>query len=322
MGDRSRDISGVLLLDKAEGRSSNGELQAVRRLYGARKAGHTGTLDPFATGLLPVCFGEATKFAQRFLDMDKEYVSTSMLGVATDSLDKDGAVVLEKEVEAPSPELVREALAKFRGGILQTPPMHSALKKDGKPLYRYAREGVEIEREPRRVRIDVLELLEYRFPFATVRTRCSKGTYIRVLMSDVFSSIGVPSHLVALRRIGTGGFDVSRAFDFAALEAMTSESRDALLSPPDVLVADLPSVRIDDADARALLEGRIVHSSDGYAIIPPVGVLGADPSRDSSDAGLLRAYASNSGLFIGLVEREGGVLRARRMMNLTPSIFG
>ena len=258
---KRRRLDGVLLLDKQLGLSSNHALQAARRLYNAEKAGHTGTLDPLATGLLPLCFGEATKFAGELLNADKRYVATVQLGVTTDTADAEGAVLERRPVEV-GPADVKAALEAFIGEIEQVPPMYSALKRDGKPLYEYARAGIEVERAPRHVIIHELRLVELddcladgRFVF---EVRCSKGTYVRTLAADIGDRLGCGAHLAALRRTDIGVLAVARAYSMMALEALTAEARDALLLPPDSLLASLAEARLDVADAARLRHGQAV----------------------------------------------------------------
>ncbi|MCX7150847.1 MAG: tRNA pseudouridine(55) synthase TruB [Rhodocyclales bacterium] len=259
-----RRLDGVLLLDKSLGLSSNHALQAARRLYNAEKAGHTGTLDPLATGLLPLCFGEATKFSGELLNADKRYVATVQLGVTTDTADGEGAVLERRPVEAGRTD-VEVALAAFVGEIEQVPPMYSALKRDGKPLYQYARAGIEVERAPRRIHIYELRLLDGGDELANGRfvfeVRCSKGTYVRTLAADIGERLGCGAHLAVLRRTGIGELDVARAHSITILEGLTVEARDALLLPPDSLLSDLAEVRLDIADAARLRHGQAVRWS-------------------------------------------------------------
>jgi tRNA pseudouridine55 synthase len=258
---KRRRLDGVLLLDKSLGLSSNHALQAARRLYNAEKAGHTGTLDPLATGLLPLCFGEATKFSGELLNADKRYVATVQLGVTTDTADAEGSV-LERRPVAVGRSDVEAAMANFVGAIEQVPPMYSALKRDGKPLYEYARAGIEVERAPRRVSIYELHLLDGGDDLAAGRfvfeVRCSKGTYVRTLAADIGDRLGCGAHLAALRRIGIGTLDVAQAHSLAALEGLSAEARDALLLPPDSLLTSLAEARLDAADAARLRHGQAV----------------------------------------------------------------
>lgn len=258
-----RRLDGVLLLDKALGESSNRALQAARRLYDAEKAGHTGTLDPLATGLLPLCFGEATKFSSDLLNADKRYVAVVQLGVTTDTADTEGKVLRRRPVEADR-RAVEKALAAHTGEIDQIPPMYSALKRDGKPLYEYARAGIELERAARRASIHRLDLLDAsdlaggRF---VVEVLCSKGTYVRTLAADIGEFLGCGAHLAGLRRTGIGPLDVAAAHSLAQLEALAAEVCDALLLPPDSLVANLAEARLDAADAVRLRHGQSVRWS-------------------------------------------------------------
>lgn len=259
-----RRLDGVLLLDKAPGQSSNHALQAARRLYAAAKAGHTGTLDPLATGLLPLCFGEATKFSGELLNADKRYVATVQLGVATDTGDAVGTVLQRRPVEVGRPA-VEAALATFVGQIEQVPPMYSALKRDGKPLYQYARAGIDVERAARRVSIHELRLVGGddgldcgRF---VVEVYCSKGTYVRTLAADIGERLGCGAHLAALRRTGIGALDVAQAHSLAMLEGLADDRRDALLSPADSLLFSLGEARLDVADATRLRHGQAVRWS-------------------------------------------------------------
>ena len=258
---KRRQLDGVLLLDKPLGLSSNHALQAVRRLFNAEKAGHTGTLDPLATGLLPLCFGEATKFSGELLNADKRYVATVQLGVTTATADAEG-VVLETRPVAATRSDVKAALEAFVGEIEQVPPMYSALKRDGKPLYEYARAGIELERASRHVSIHELQLVEADDCLADGRfifeVRCSKGTYVRTLAADIGERLGCGAHLAALRRTGIGALDIVQAHSMATLEALTPEARDALLLPPDSLLTGLAEVRLDAADATRLRHGQAV----------------------------------------------------------------
>lgn len=248
-------VHGVLLLDKGAGQSSNDVLIKAKRLLSAHKAGHTGTLDPFATGLLPLCFGEATKFSQDLLDADKTYETVVRLGVVTVTGDTEGEVVAERAVNVARAQ-VEEALVRFRGDILQVPPMYSALKRDGKPLYEYARAGVTLEREARPVTIHHLELLDYTAPFLRLRVKCSKGTYIRVLGEDIGAVLGCGAHLSALRRIGVGALTLEGAVTLDALDNCPVPGREKLLAPVDALLSSFPEVVLPDALAQRFLHGQ------------------------------------------------------------------
>lgn len=257
-----RNISGVLLLDKPGGMTSNAALQKARRLFGAAKAGHTGTLDPMATGLLPVCFGEATKFSAMVLDADKAYVARVRLGERTTTGDAEGEIVERRPVHASAGD-IDEAVARFVGEIDQIPPMHSALKRDGRPLYEYARAGEEVKREPRRVTIHSASARDFDGTDFTLELRCSKGTYVRTLAEDIGQALGCGAHLVGLRRVATGDFTLDAARDLAALEALDGASREALLHPPDCLVQRLPEVVLPDPEAILFLHGRDVAGGEG-----------------------------------------------------------
>jgi tRNA pseudouridine55 synthase len=248
-------IDGVLLLDKPTGLSSNAALQKARWLFNAAKAGHTGTLDPMATGLLPLCFGEATKFAGELLDADKSYRATLRLGVTTDTADAEGRV-LETRPVVVTEQQCRTAMADFRGEIEQVPPMYSALKRDGKPLYEYARQGVELERAPRRVTIHRLELVAFSGDDAIIDVDCSKGTYVRTLAADIGEQLGCGAHLSALRRTRIGNLDVTQAIGLAELEALPPESRIARLSPADALLAGIPAAQLDSDATERLMHGQ------------------------------------------------------------------
>ncbi len=248
-------VHGVLLLDKPVGMSSNDALVAVKRLLNAEKAGHTGTLDPFATGLLPLCFGEATKFAQDLLDADKTYEATVRLGETTTTGDTEGELLESLPVNL-SREQVDAALAQFRGPILQVPPMYSALKRDGKPLYEYARAGVTLEREARPVTIHALELLEFAPPQLRLRVTCSKGTYVRVLGEDIGRALGCGAHLTALRRIGIDTLELSGAQSIEAMAAMPEADRASALLPVDALLSKFPQVELDDELTRRFRQGQ------------------------------------------------------------------
>jgi len=235
-------IDGALLLDKPVGLSSNAALQKAKKLLGARKAGHAGTLDPLASGLLLLLFGEATKFAGPLLDADKEYLATVKLGERTETGDAEGKVIETRPVPK---EIESSALQRFRGEIEQIPPMHSALKRDGIPLYKLARKGQSVERAPRRIRIASLELAGSVGPLMEIRVRCSKGTYVRTLAEDIASALGTVGHLAALRRTGSGGFRVEDGVTLDALDRMTLEERRSKLLPLEGLLAGLPRAELD-----------------------------------------------------------------------------
>lgn len=253
-----RPVHGVLLLDKPLGLSSNQALQKAKWLLRADKAGHTGTLDPLATGVLPLCFGAATKFSQMHLDADKTYEATARLGIKTSTGDAEGEVIEECPVNL-SEEAVAEVAQRFTGPIQQVPPMHSALKKDGKALYEYARAGIEIEREARNVTIYSLkaakDLSQTEQVAIKLRVTCSKGTYIRTLAEDMGEALGCGAHLTALRRTATGNFDESQCVTLDALTAMSEDERMACLLPVDALLADHTPVTLDSENAGRFLSG-------------------------------------------------------------------
>ncbi len=288
-----RAVDGVLLLDKAQAITSNGALQSARRLYNALKAGHTGTLDPLATGLLPLCFGEATKFAGELLDADKSYDALVRLGVTTDTADAEGRV-LEARPVAVTRQQVETVLQGFRGEIMQVPPMHSALKRDGKPLYEYARAGIELERQPRRVTIHAIRLLAFETDTISMSVDCSKGTYIRTLAEDVGRLLGCGAHLAALRRTRIGALSLDRAVTLAELAALSLPERDARLAPADSLLLDLPAAELGEIDAARLAHGQPVRWNG------PVGAR-------------LRAYGGDR--FLGLCQLSSdGYLVPRRLV--------
>ena len=272
-----RPVHGVLLLDKPLGWSSNDALQKVKWLLRAEKAGHTGTLDPLATGVLPLCFGAATKFSQLQLDADKRYEAVARLGQKTSTGDAEGDVIEERPVHVTQ-EDINEAMQPFIGQIKQTPPMYSALKKDGKALYEYARAGIEIERDARDVTIHELKVtlahVEHASPAINMIVACSKGTYIRTLGEDIGEALGCGAHLSALRRVGTGGFDVSQCVTLAALEAMTEAERIARLMPVESLLADHTVVTLGSDDAGRFLSGMRRRGdwpdADAVAVFGPV----------------------------------------------------
>ncbi|SDM46582.1 tRNA pseudouridine(55) synthase TruB [Polaromonas sp. JS666] len=254
-----RPVHGVLLLDKPLGLSSNQALQKAKWLLRADKAGHTGTLDPLATGVLPLCFGAATKFSQIQLDADKTYEAVLLLGKKTSTADAEGEVIETRPVPEITPALLRDLTVRFTGPLAQVPPMYSALKKDGKALYEYARKGQEVEREARHITIFKLEMAQVhdeRAPAAIkITVTCSKGTYIRTLGEDIGEAIGCGAHLGSLRRLETGGYTTQQCVSLPALEAMTEPEREACLLPAQSLVAAYPSVTLDADNAGRFLSG-------------------------------------------------------------------
>jgi tRNA pseudouridine55 synthase len=289
-----RVVNGVLLLDKPPGITSHGAVQVVRRLFNAAKAGHTGTLDPLATGLLPVCLGEATKFSHTLLAADKAYTATIRLGMTTSTGDIEGQVTARSEVKVKQQEIA-PALQKFMGEILQIPPMYSAIKHAGQPLYKLARAGKEIARAPRKIVISRLALVGFAGDELTVSVSCSKGTYVRVLAEDLGRELGCGACLSALRRDAVGGFSLaSGAVTLERLESLTLAERDALLLPADALVASLPRLDLDAAEARRMNQGQPVERAEAGA------------------EGLARIYGPDRE-FLGLVEitRPGRIVPRR-----------
>jgi tRNA pseudouridine55 synthase len=295
-----RNIHGIVLLDKPAGLSSNRALQKVRRLFDARKAGHTGSLDPFATGMLPICLGEASKTAAFMLDADKAYRAGMLLGSATATGDTEGDIVQTARVPACSEAEIESVLEGFRGEISQVPPMYSALKHRGKPLYELARQGIEVERAARPVRIDRLVLLEWRPPRLTFELRCSKGTYVRTLAEDLGRALGSCAHLDTLRRLYVEPFEPDQMVTLEALEEAAGNGRlEAFLKPVDAGLGDWPVVTLDASATRRFAHGNaqeVAHQARG----------------------MVRVYGA-AGSVIGLGELgTDRVLRARRVFNMSP----
>ncbi|PZP28909.1 MAG: tRNA pseudouridine(55) synthase TruB [Roseateles depolymerans] len=291
-----RPLHGVLLLDKPLGLSSNDALQKAKWLLRAEKAGHTGTLDPLATGLLPLCFGAATKFSQLSLDADKRYLATLALGVRTTTGDAEGEVLERRDVDV-SREQIAAACAAFVGEIEQLPPMYSALKHEGKALYEYARAGIEIERKPRRVTIHAIDIVDMHPGTVTLDVRCTKGTYIRTLAEDIGAGLGCGASLAALRRTASGGLTLEGSISLAALEALPDEQRAGLLTSPDRLMLDVPEVRLNAAEAARFLSG-------------------SRRRVQQPDAPLVRVYGPEARAFLGSAHITAGELIADRL--LTP----
>jgi len=252
---RGEPVDGVLLLDKPSGITSNLALQRARRLLGAAKAGHTGTLDPMASGLLPLTFGEATKFSSDLLEATKTYEAEIKLGVATSTGDPEGEITATADVDA-SIERIGAILAQLSGSIEQVPPMHSALKRDGRPLYAYARAGMQVERAPRAVTIHRLELRAFEEDRLRVLVECSKGTYVRVLAQDIGNLLGCGAHLAGLRRTRVGELALENAITLESLEASATEKRRALLLPLDALIGKLPRVELEASLADRFSHGQ------------------------------------------------------------------
>ena len=255
---RGRDIDGVFLLDKPQGMSSNDIMQKVKRLFQANKAGHSGALDPLATGMLPICLGEATKFSQFLLDADKRYVVTAKLGERTDTSDAEGQVVKTRPVNVETSQILT-ALEQFRGDILQVPTMFSALKHNGKPLYEYARAGITVEREARPITIFELNFIEYQAPFLTLEVHCSKGTYIRTLVDDLGEVLGCGAHVTVLRRTAVADYPAEKMMTWDALQALAEQGDlDQHLLPIDTAVSKLPALKLNAEQSKGIGFGQRV----------------------------------------------------------------
>lgn len=292
-----KHVSGVLLLDKPLGYSSNQALQKIKWLYQAAKAGHTGTLDPLATGLLPLCFGEATKFAHYLTDADKTYVATLKLGATTSTGDAEGLVLKTHAVNV-SLKQFEGACQQFVGEISQIPPMYSALKHEGKAMYEYARAGVEIERDARIVNVFNIELNAFEQDTATITVKCSKGTYIRTLAEDIGQHLGCGAHLIGLRRTATASYAIGQSITLERFEALSAEERNGWLLPVDSAVLHLPSVELDEDSAFYLQQGQAIWQSGFIA------------------KGLLRLYNEQQ-VFLGLGEQQsdGKIMPKRLVVN-------
>ncbi len=298
MRRKFRKLNGILLLDKPLGLSSNKALQDARFLFSAEKAGHTGSLDPLATGMLPVCFGEATKVSAFLLDSDKRYLTTARLGMVSTTGDAEGDKIVICAEPKVSREAVERVLPQFRGDILQVPPMYSALKKDGQPLYKLARQGVEIERPARPVTIHELDLLEQRDHTLTLDVRCSKGTYIRTLVEDMGDALACGAYVSMLRRTDVEPFNGMRMYtpdELKALAAQGQDALDAVLLPVDAALTALPALELEAAQIARLQQGQKVNLTQ------------ETPNT------ILRLY-SEAGVFVGMGEVHNAVLSAKRMM--------
>ncbi len=303
---RGRELNGIILLDKAQGASSNACLQEVKRLFNANKAGHTGSLDPLATGVLPLCFGEATKISQFLLDADKIYRTRIKLGVRTDTADSEGSVISERDASGITREQILNVLPQFTGDILQMPPMYSALKHQGTPLYKLAREGKEVERASRPVSIYELELIDFDGDEIELKIHCSKGTYVRTIADDIGEVLGCGAHVTALRRLQSGGFHESGCVTISTLyelkEAGSADDPtdpfsaiDGFLVGADKAVEDLPAVFMPEMTARFIKQGQ------------PVMV------RHLPTEGLVRLYEEEEFIGIGVILDDGRVAPRRLM---------
>jgi len=297
-----RRVNGILLLDKPAGMTSNAALQAAKRLYRARKAGHTGSLDPLATGLLPLCFGEATKVSGFLLDADKRYRVTCKLGERTTTGDAEGELLESRPVDGVTGARLKEVLAGFVGEIEQVPPMYSAVKHKGERLYKLARQGVEVEREARRIMIYSLLLAEFHTPWFEIEVHCSKGTYVRTLVEDIGETLACGAHVTALRRLGVGPFNASQLVDMATLEARAAESMtalDKLLLPMESGLSQWPGVRLSGDAAFYLRQGQPV-------LVP-----------QAPTEGWVRLYEGES-RFLGMGEiLDDGRVAPRRLMSVS-----
>ncbi|MDH2926784.1 tRNA pseudouridine(55) synthase TruB [Lonepinella koalarum] len=300
---KGRDIHGVFLLDKPQGMSSNDILQKVKRLYQANKAGHTGALDPLATGMLPICLGEATKFSQFLLDADKRYLVTAKLGERTDTSDAEGQIVQTREVRSKTSEILT-ALEHFRGDIMQVPTMFSALKYQGKPLYEYARQGITVEREARPIRIFELNFIDYKAPFLTLEVHCSKGTYIRTLVDDLGEYLGCGAHVTMLRRTRVADYPTEKMLTWQQLQDLSEQQDLALLDsyllPLDSAVAKLPVLYLTTEQTKSVGFGQRVKFENNQQIY-----------------GQVRLF-SDKNVFLGVAEiGKDNVIRPNRMVNLS-----
>ncbi|MDO4698390.1 MAG: tRNA pseudouridine(55) synthase TruB [Pasteurellaceae bacterium] len=298
---KGRDVHGVFLLDKPQSVSSNDIMQKVKRLFNANKAGHTGALDPLATGMLPICLGEATKFSQFLLDSDKRYRVIAKLGERTDTSDADGQIVQTREVEVTT-EQILAALEPFRGEILQVPTMFSALKHQGKPLYEYARQGITVEREARPITIFELIFIEYQAPFLTLEVHCSKGTYIRTLVDDLGEALGCGAHVAMLRRLAVAHYPAEKMMTIDDLQNLSVShplvELDKYLLPMDSAVANLPELRLDAEQTKAVSFGQRVKFDNPKQL-----------------RGQVRLFGVN-GRFLGIAEVDlHNVIRPHRLVN-------
>ena len=297
---RGRDIDGVFLLDKPQGMSSNDIMQKVKRVFQANKAGHTGALDPLATGMLPICLGEATKFSQFLLDADKRYVVTAKLGERTDTSDAEGQVVETRPVNVETSQILT-ALEQFRGDILQVPTMFSALKHNGKPLYEYARAGITVEREARPITIFELNFIEYQAPFLTLEVHCSKGTYIRTLVDDLGEVLGCGAHVTVLRRTAVADYPAEKMMTWDALQALAEQGDlDQHLLPIDTAVSKLPALKLNAEQSKGIGFGQRVKFAN-----------------EAKLRGQVRLF-SDKNIFLGVaLIDDNNVIRPQRLITLS-----
>jgi len=296
-----RSVDGIVLLNKPIGLSSNQALQRVRRLYRAEKAGHTGALDPLATGMLPLCLGEATKFSQFLLDADKRYITCIQLGKRTTTGDREGDVLTDEAIPTLTDEELESVLERFRGEIEQIPPMYSALKHEGKPLYEYARQGIVIERKRRRVTISNLTLVSRTEDTLTLDIQCTKGTYIRTIGEDIGEALGCGAHLHSLHRVSTAGYSSEGMLTLEEFERITEQGEaelDAYLMTMDTAVEHLNRVELLPEETREMLFGRSVNNLTSFI-----------------DGSLVRLYDQVSQRFLGLGVLKGTIIRPHRLVN-------
>lgn len=299
---RGRDVNGILLLDKAVGMTSNAALQAVKKLFNAKKAGHTGSLDPLASGLLPLCMGEATKLSTFLLDSDKVYEGTCQLGTKTTTGDAEGEVIASRPVPEFDEKTLKKVFSQFMGDIEQIPPMHSAIKKDGQPLYKLAHQGIEVEREPRQVHVYELELLDTQESSFRFRLRCSKGTYVRTLVEDIGEVMGCGAHLTDLRRTQVGPFELAAAVTTEELDHIAADEGfdglDKLMIPMEKALENWPAVHLSENSTYYVRQGQ------------PVQVARAPTS------GWVRLFA-NDDHFIGVGQiMDDGRVAPKRLLNV------
>lgn len=298
---RGRDIDGVFLLDKPQGMSSNDIMQKVKRIFQANKAGHTGALDPLATGMLPVCLGEATKFSQFLLDADKRYLVTAKLGERTDTSDADGQVIQRRTVNADRQKIL-QSLPHFQGNMMQVPTMFSALKHNGKPLYEYARAGITVEREARPITVFELKFIDYQAPFLTLEVHCSKGTYIRTLVDDLGEYLGCGAHVTMLRRTAVADYPAEAMMSWYNLQALAEQSDlnvlDQFLLPIDTAVAKLPALQLNNEQVTAVGFGQRVKFDNPQQL-----------------QGQVRLFNQDNSLFLGVATVDkNDVIHPRRLV--------
>jgi tRNA pseudouridine55 synthase len=294
-------VNGVVLLDKPEGISSNFALTLAKRRLKAKKAGHTGTLDPFATGLLPLCFGEATKFAHDLLHADKTYETTVHLGITTSTGDTEGEVIQAQNVTPVTLDQIEDVLSRFVGEIDQIPPMYSALKRDGKPLYEYARSGIELERAPRSVTIHHLKILSYSWPYLSLSVACSKGTYIRTLGEDIGKALDCGAHLSSLRRVRVGELDIKEASTLSDIEHASNPLLEPILKPVDYLLSSFYPVFLSDELATRFMHGQRLSGVKENLDLPGI-------------TDKVRVYEQSSKILLGTAKIVNGSLIPQRLL--------